>query len=71
MDECSAYVVPDVHEDTVAVALPGRGEAVCRGEIENQRSGDVRGPAARRRLMRSAARCYPPIPSRNTGGAHS
>ena len=37
MDECSAYVVPDVHGDTVAVALPGRGEAVCRGEIENQR----------------------------------
>jgi len=30
MNECSAYVAPDVHKDTiaVAVALPGREEPV-------------------------------------------
>ena len=39
MDEYSAYVGLDVHKDTiaVAVALPGRGEAVYRGEIAHRR----------------------------------
>ena len=39
MAECSAYVRLDVHEETiaVAVALPGRGEVVYRGEIKHQR----------------------------------
>ena len=38
MNECSAYVGLDVHEDTiaVAVALPGREEPLYRGEIKNQ-----------------------------------
>jgi len=37
--EYSAYVGLDVHKDTiaVAVALPGRGEAVYRGEIAHRR----------------------------------
>ena len=40
MNECSAYVGLDVHKDTiaVAVALPGRGEPVYRGEVKNQRN---------------------------------
>lgn len=39
MKEFSAYVGLDVHKETiaVAVALPGRGEPVYRGEIKNQR----------------------------------
>lgn len=39
MMEYSAYVGLDVHKDTiaVAVALPGRGEAVYRGEIAHRR----------------------------------
>ena len=39
MNECSAYVGLDVPKDTiaVAVALPGRGEPVYRGEVRNQR----------------------------------
>ena len=39
MVEFSAYVGLDVHKETiaVAVALPGRGEPVYRGEIKNQR----------------------------------
>ena len=39
MNECSAYVGLDVHKDTiaVAVALPGRGEPVYRGEVKTQR----------------------------------
>ena len=38
MTEFSAYVGLDVHKDTiaVAVALPGRGEPVYRGEMKNQ-----------------------------------
>ena len=44
MNECSAYVGLDVHKDTiaVAVALPGRGEPVYRGEVENQRKSLLR-----------------------------
>ena len=44
MTECSAYVGLDVHKDTiaVAVALPGREEAVYRGEIKNQRKSLLR-----------------------------
>ena len=44
MNECSAYVGLDVHKDTiaVAVALPGRGEPVYRGEIKNQRKSRLR-----------------------------
>ena len=44
MNECSAYVGLDVHKDTiaVAVALPGRGEPVYRGEIKNQRKSLLR-----------------------------
>ena len=44
MNEFSAYVGLDVHKDTiaVAVALPGRGEQVYRGEIKNQRKSLVR-----------------------------
>ena len=44
MNECSAYVGLDVHKDTiaVAVALPGREEAVCRGEVKNQRKSLLR-----------------------------
>jgi len=41
MKECSAYVVLDVHKETiavaVAVALLGREEPVYRGDIKNQR----------------------------------
>ena len=39
MNEYSAYVGLDVHKDTiaVAVALPGRGEPVYRGEIAHRR----------------------------------
>ena len=41
MAEFSAYVGLDVHKDAiaVAVALPGREEAVYRGEINNQLQG--------------------------------
>ena len=44
MNECSAYVGLDVHKDTiaVAVALPGREEAVYRGEVKNQRKSLLR-----------------------------
>ena len=44
MTEFSAYVGLDVHKDTiaVAVALPGRGEAVYRGEMKNQRKSLLR-----------------------------
>ena len=44
MNECSAYVGLDVHKDTiaVAVALPGRGEPVYRGEVKNQRKSVLR-----------------------------
>ena len=44
MNECSAYVGLDVHKDTiaVAVALPGRGDPVYRGEIKNQRKSLLR-----------------------------
>ena len=44
MNECSAYVGLDVHKDTiaVAVALPGRGEPVYRGEVKNQRKSLLR-----------------------------
>ncbi len=44
MNECSAYVGLDVHKDTIAVAvgLPGRGEPVYRGEVENQRKSVLR-----------------------------
>ena len=44
MAEFSAYVGLDVHKDaiTVAVALPGREEAVYRGEINNQRKSLLR-----------------------------
>ena len=44
MTEFSAYVGLDVHKDTiaVAVALPGREEAVYRGEIKNQRKSLLR-----------------------------
>ena len=39
MNEYSGYVGLDVHKDTiaVAVALPGRGEPVYRGEIAHRR----------------------------------
>ena len=38
MREFSAYVGLDVHKDTiaVAVALPGREEAVYRGEVKTR-----------------------------------
>lgn len=44
MTDCSAYVGLDVHKETiaVAVALPGRSEAVYRGEIKNQRKSLMR-----------------------------
>lgn len=44
MKEFSAYVGLDVHKDTiaVAVALPGRSEAVYRGEIKNERKSLMR-----------------------------
>ena len=44
MNECSAYVGLDVHQDTiaVAVAMPGREEPVYRGEIKNQRKSLLR-----------------------------
>ena len=42
MSECSTYVGLDVHKDTIAVALPGRGEPVYRGEIKNQRKSLLR-----------------------------
>ena len=44
MNECSAYVGLDVHKDTiaVAVALPGRGDPMYRGEIKNQRKSLLR-----------------------------
>ena len=44
MTEFSAYVGLDVHKDTiaVAVALPGRGEPVYRGEMKNQRKSLLR-----------------------------
>ena len=44
MNECSAYVGLDVPKDTiaVAVALPGRGEPVYRGEVRNQRKSVLR-----------------------------
>ena len=47
MDECSAYVGLDVHQDTIAVAVagPGREEPVYRGPIRNER-------ASWRRLVR-------------------
>ena len=46
MNECSAYVGLDVHKDTiaVAVALPGRGEPVYRGEVKNQRKSVLNRP---------------------------
>ena len=39
MNECTTYDGLDVHKDTVAVAvaLPGREEAVYRGDIKSQR----------------------------------
>ena len=39
MSEYSAYIGLDVHKDTiaVAVALPGRGEPVYRGELAHRR----------------------------------
>ena len=51
MEDYSAYVGLDVHKETisVAVALPGREEAVYRGEIRNQRS-------SLRRLVRQLSR---------------
>ena len=44
MTECSAYIGLDVHKDTiaVAVAMPGRGDPVYRGEIKNQRKSLLR-----------------------------
>jgi len=44
MKEFSAYVGLDVHKETiaVAVALPGRSEAVYRGEVKNQRRSVMR-----------------------------
>lgn len=44
MKEFSAYVGLDVHKDTiaVAVALPGRADAVYRGTIKNQRKSLMR-----------------------------
>ena len=37
MSEYSAYIGLDVHKDTIAVALPGRGEPVYRGELAHRR----------------------------------
>ena len=44
MNECSAYVGLDVHEDTIAVAVarPGREEPMYRGEIKNHRKSLLR-----------------------------
>ena len=58
MAEFIAYVGLDVHRDTiaVAVALPGREEPVCRGEIKNQRRSVLR-------LVRSVSTDGEPVSS--------
>ena len=63
MAEFIAYVGLDVHRDTtaVAVALPGREEPVCRGEIKNQRRSVLR-------LVRSVSADGEPVSSCHEAG---